>query len=73
MAIINTTANTIQFQPTMAEAFANRSMIRLGVGDLVGAHTDAQQAADLFASQGNSKFAEKMQTWVKQQETTSNR
>lgn len=65
--------HTIQLQPTMAEAFANRSMIRLEFGDLAGAHTDAQQAADLFASQGISELVEQMQTWVKQRAVTSNR
>ncbi len=64
--------HTIQLQPTMAEAFANRSTIRLELGDLTGAHTDAQQAANLFENQGNSELAEKMRTWIKKQETTSN-
>lgn len=64
--------HTLQLQPTMAMAYADRSMIRLELGDLSGAHTDSQNTADLFASQGNSEFAEKMQTWVKQEETTSN-
>ena len=59
-------SRAIKLEPTMAEAYSNRGAIRLEQQDRQGAIQDFQYATELFSQQGDTRAAQELQSWMRQ-------